>query len=90
MRGRGVNSNKAFRGSFVVVKLEQIEENFKAGERVSPKILFDKGLIRKKKGQLPNVKIVNTGELKKKVIFIGVAITKTAQEAIEKAGAIIK
>ena len=90
LRGRGVNINRAFRGSFSTVKLSDIEANFNAGDMVTPKILFEKDLIRKSKGQLSNVKIVASGELKKKVIFKGVRFTEASKKAVELLGIEVK
>ena len=90
LRGRGVNSNKSIARVCTVVKLSQVNESFKAGEQVTPKTLFERGLVRKAGGLLPKVKIVNSGDLKKKVTFTRVKITKAAKEIIEKNGAIIK
>ncbi len=90
LRGRGINMNKSIKKACSVVKLSQINEHYKKDEKVTPKTLFEKGLVRKDSGHLPRVKIVNSGELKKSVIFTRVNITTAAKEMIEKAGAIIK
>lgn len=90
LRGRGVNMNKAFRVNAQPVSLTTLENNFKAGERVSPSVLFEKSLIKKERGDIPKVKILGTGELKKKLEIKNCLVSKTAKEAIEKAGGVIK
>jgi large subunit ribosomal protein L15 len=59
---------------------------FKAGDIISPKTLFDKGLIRKVNGVLPSVKILGTGEITVKVIIENCTLSAGAQTKVEKAG----
>lgn len=63
---------------------------FKEGDVVSPKALVDKGLLSKAEGRLPVVKILGDGELKKKLYFQGVAVSKSAAAKITKAGGNVK
>lgn len=86
LRGRGKNINTSRKLAHKIVKLSQLEEAYKANERVTPQTLFDKGLIRKINGKIPAVKIVGGGELKKKLEISDVDTTKTTKEAIEKVG----
>ena len=44
LRGRGKNINTSRKDSFATVKLSDVALNFKAGEKVTPKSLFDKEL----------------------------------------------
>jgi len=56
---------------------------FKSGEKITPKLLLESGLVYNiKRG----VKILGNGELKNKLSFEGLKISKTAQSKIEKAG----
>jgi large subunit ribosomal protein L15 len=86
LRGRGVNINRAFRRDAQAVSLTNLSNNFNDGDRVNPAVLFDKKLIKKVSGKLPLVKILNTGELTKKLEIKNCLTSKTAKEAIEKAG----
>lgn len=52
-----------------VVNLGVLEKNFKNGDKVTPKILAAKGLVRPIGDKLPNIKILSTGKLTKKLIF---------------------
>jgi len=63
---------------------------FNAGETVTPKVLFDKGLIRKVNGVYPSVKILGTGEITVKIIVEDCTLSAAAQAKIEKAGGSIK
>jgi large subunit ribosomal protein L15 len=86
LRGRGKNINTSRKAAYKVVKLSQLEEVYKANGKVTPQSLVDNGVIRKIGGKVPAIKIVAGGELKKKLEVSGIDTTKTAKEAIEKAG----
>ena len=79
-----------FANDFAVINLEVLEKNTKDGETVNPENLINKGLISKIKGRTPKVKILGTGKLTKKLVVENCKTSKTAKEAIEKAGGIIK
>ena len=72
------------------VNISTLEEKFKAGEKVSPKVLIERKIIRKMKGRVPEVKILGKGELKKKLTIEDCRVSKGAKEKIEKAGGTIK
>jgi large subunit ribosomal protein L15 len=86
MRGRGKNSFKSFAERAVVVSLSSIEKAYKAGDRVEPITLAEKGIIEKIDGMFPRVKILTAGEITKKVIVSGVEVSASAKALIEKAG----
>jgi len=71
----------------VPVNLDVISNNYKSGEKVTLESLKSKGLIGK---GVDNVKILGQGEVGKKVTVEGLAMSKTAQEKIVKAGGSIK
>lgn len=72
-----------------VVNLSLIDKNYKDGETVSATTLLERDLIRREGGKLPNVKILGTGELTKKVTFEKVELSTTANTKVEKAGATV-
>jgi len=72
-----------------IINLDILEKKFGTGEVVSPKILLEKGLIRRIKGKVPEVKILGKGKLTKKLTIEGCAVSKSAREKIEKAGGTI-
>ncbi len=86
LRGRGKNVNKAFGRIARAVSLDTLEKNFNAGETVSPLTLFKKGMLNKTDGKLTLVKILSTGKITKKLIVKNCLLSKTAKDAIEKAG----
>jgi large subunit ribosomal protein L15 len=69
-----------------VLNLDVLEKKFKENEKVTPKILFEKGIIKKTKGMLPEVKLLGGGEITKPLLVSECQISKQANEKIEKAG----
>jgi ribosomal protein L15 len=59
LRGRGVNSHKSIQTKPVILHVSDLKA-FKAGERVSPKSLVDKGIIKTMSGKYPRVKILSS------------------------------
>ena len=92
LRGHGVhgNKNREIINKFVVVNLADLDKVFDNGEVVNATSIFEKGLIKKEKGRLPEIKILGNGEVSKKIIIENLSLSKTAVEKIEKAGGSIK
>lgn len=80
----------AIENDFAVVNLDVLEKNTKDGETINPENLVIKGIISQVKGKTPKVKILGTGKLTKKLVVEKCKTSKTAKEAIEKAGGSIK
>jgi large subunit ribosomal protein L15 len=72
-----------FKKEWLEISLAKIEENFNAGDEVTPEILHDRGLIKKAKH---DVVILGTGEISKALKISAHRFTKTAKDKIEKAG----
>lgn len=71
LRGHGKNRARTVRTNqhdITAVNLVVIEEEYKAGETVSPATLLAKGLVRRVKGRAPVVKILGAGITKALVI----------------------
>lgn len=66
------------------IYLNDLDKNFKDGETVSLVVLQEKGLIKTKK-----VKVVNTGELSKKLV-VEIPCTKGAAGKIKSLGGEVK
>lgn len=77
---------KSFRPKPAVVNIGILEKNFKEGDTISPIELLKKGLVRRIKGKTPRVKILGTGEIKKKFIFRGVLFSGSAKKKIAPEG----
>jgi len=86
LRGRGVNTNKSINRDYDVVNLKQIEVNFKTGDNINPAELLKKGLIRKRAGKLPVVKILGLGDLSVKINVTGCLVSESAKAKIEAKG----
>ena len=56
---------------------------FENGEVVNPKALDAKGLIEKRHGRLPKVKILAKGEITKKIQVENCTLSKSAEEKIK-------
>jgi len=76
--------------NLVIVNLKDIEAGFNEGDSISPNLLIEKGLIRKREGRVPEVKILGQGDIKKKISFEGFIFSEKAKEKIKKAGGKIK
>jgi large subunit ribosomal protein L15 len=72
-----------FKKEWLEISLAKIEENFKAGDDVTPEILHERGLIKKAKH---DVVILGNGEISKGLNISAHRFTKTAKDKIEKAG----
>ncbi|MBI2054170.1 MAG: 50S ribosomal protein L15 [Candidatus Staskawiczbacteria bacterium] len=70
----------------VVVNIDLLEKTSEKGETISPESLLKKGIIRKIKGRNPDVKILGSGKLTKPLVIENCSVSKSAREAIEKAG----
>lgn len=83
-RGRKKHAFKSLFSKPAILNLKDIEKKFKNDSIVSPQTLFKKGLIHKKGGVLPEVKILGDGEISKKLTFHNVLLSKAARDKIEK------
>jgi large subunit ribosomal protein L15 len=82
-------SNAPFKTVYAEVSLASLEAKFDGGE-VTREALVEKGLLKGINKRLP-IKILANGELTKKLTFIKInKFSKSAREAIEKAGGEIK
>jgi len=80
----------SFKQKPTILNLSEINRYFNAGDRVSPKILFEKKLIKAPKGNGGGIKILGQGDFNKKIIFEGVHCSSSAREKILKAGGAVK
>lgn len=76
--------------NLVVVNIGVLEKNSKEGDVINPENLLKNGIVSNIKGKTPKVKILGTGKLTKKIIVENCKVSKTAKEAIEKAGGVVK
>ena len=87
---RGCRQKSTFTPIFgVVVNLDILEKRFGSDEKITPRILLEKGIMHRIKGRIPEVKILGKGEITKKLIIEDCQISKSAKEKIEKAGGVI-
>ncbi len=86
LRGRGKNSNQSIQIKPVAISLAELETVFADGDTVTRTAIFAKGLVRVTSSKTPQVKILGTAELKKKLTIVGCLVSSSAKAAIEKAG----
>ena len=66
-----------------IVNLAVLEKKFETGDKVSPEVLVEKGIIGKIKGNIPRrVKILGGGKLTKKLIIEGCQLSKNVRKII--------
>ncbi|MEY3026612.1 MAG: 50S ribosomal protein L15 [Phycisphaerales bacterium] len=76
-------SNAGFRTEYYVINVRELEKNFEAGATVDIDTLVKLGLIPNAK--LP-LKVLGTGDLKKKLAVVAAAFSASARSKIEAAG----
>jgi large subunit ribosomal protein L15 len=76
--------------NLVAINLDILEKHCKDGEIINPENLINKGIIHTAKGKTPEVKILAKGKISKKIVVERCKLSKSAKEAIEKAGGSIK
>ncbi len=86
LRGRGKNSNKAFREKPTAVNLGSLEALFTSGARITAGTLLAKGLVTRTKGTLPKVKVLANGEITKPLSLKGLLVSDAAKAKILAAG----
>lgn len=72
-----------FKKQWLEISLAKLEENFNAGDEITPEVLHERGLIKKAKHDLV---ILGNGEVSKALKISAHRFTKSAREKIEKAG----
>jgi large subunit ribosomal protein L15 len=90
---RGLGFQRARQGvkPLEALTLREIEKHFSDGAVISPKALISQGIIGRRYGKIPRVKIVGGAKLAKRLTITDCALSKSAQASIEAAGgAIIK
>ena len=99
-RGRAKHAFKSLYEKPAILNLVDVNKRFSAKggsasggkdiQIVSPQILFEKRMIQKNRGNLPQVKILGKGEINKKLHFQNILFSKSASEKIKKAGGSIR
>jgi large subunit ribosomal protein L15 len=74
----------------IVINLEVLEKKFKEGDKITPKILVEKGVIGTRKGKIPEIKLLGSGNVTKKLLVSECQISEQAKGKIEKAGGEVK
>ncbi len=80
-------SNHPFKKVYQPVSLADISAHYQDGEVVSLESLKEKGIV---KGFSVQVKILNNGDIDKKVTIQGLAMSASAAEKVQKAGGAVQ
>ena len=59
LRGRGKNFLKSRKVKPLAINISLVKAQFKEGEEINAKTLLEKGIIKRKSGRLPKIKILN-------------------------------
>lgn len=74
-----------------IVNLDVLDKNLKDGDTVNAENLVKMGLVQVIKGKNPQfIKILGNGKITKRLVIENCKLSKSAKEAIEKAGGTIK
>lgn len=74
---------KSFQSGAAVVNIGELNRRFKTGDVVSPQSLLKMGLVVRRKGRLPEVKILGKGELDKKLTFKNLLFSRAVSEKLK-------
>ena len=88
-RGHGKNRSRTVnpdRPKVFAVNLRELENAFKDGDKIGPREMAAKKLVKTPAGRVPKVKILGLGKLTKKLTVSNCEFSKSAKDAIEKAG----
>ncbi len=81
---------KSIRPKPAVVTLHDLETHFKGGETVSPRTLNERGVVARRGGRLPAVKILGEGTIQKAFTVVSCEVSKSVRAKIETAGGVIR
>jgi large subunit ribosomal protein L15 len=81
---------KSIQGDYVIINVGQLEAVCSNGDKITPSYLVGMGILEKRLGKNPKVKILGLGEISKKVTVSNCKVSAEAKAKIEKAGGSIK
>lgn len=83
LRGMGFSS---LHEKPMIINVEILERRVSGGSLVSPVSLFKLGLVRKRAGRIPKIKILGEGTLSKPITIQGLSVSRQAREKILAVG----
>jgi large subunit ribosomal protein L15 len=92
LRGHGVNRARTVNSDKErpqAVSLARLDAVFAAGETVSPRTLLSRKVVTRHNGRAPQVKILATGTLSKKLTIEKCLVSEGAKAAIVAAGGVV-
>jgi large subunit ribosomal protein L15 len=85
LRGRGASPLKSITTAYVAVNVGKLA-SFPKGTVITPRFLEEAGMIERRVGALPQVKILATGELVHQISVKGCVVSASACAKIEAVG----
>lgn len=73
---------KSFRQKPAIINLKDIERVFTGASVITPRALYEKGLMPKIKGRFPRVKVLSVGDTKKKFVFKNIMFSRAARKKV--------
>jgi len=86
LRGRGKHPFKSIQKKIAPVNIKRLDLLFQDGDRISPKILYHRGVLSRMQYISFVVKILGEGMTAKKFTIEQCTVSASAKEKIEKAG----
>ena len=86
LRGRGVAGLRSILRKGAVINVAALETAFTSGDTITPALLLERGLLRSRNKKALRVKILGEGEVTKRFVITGCAVSSSARTKIEKAG----
>lgn len=77
---------KSFQVRPIVVSIDILNKVFGDNDKITPKILAEKNIIKTISGKIPAVKLLSGGDLNKKLTVSGCQLSRSVKEKIEKMG----
>lgn len=77
---------KTPRTKHAIVNVGELEVVVKPGEKVTPELLVELGLVGKASGKIPPVKLLGSGTLTKNLLVRDCQVSGGARKKIEEAG----
>ncbi len=67
-----------------IVNISDLSDKFNQDELINAQVLLEKGIIKKIKGKIPQVKILGKGDLTKRLNIENCLMSKSVKEKLEK------
>jgi len=84
-KSRGSKFGPIIKRPRVIIGIGKLNDFFNDGEKVTPQILLEKGLIKKIYGKMPEVKLLGNGQLIKKLLVENCKMSESVKKILGSA-----